>query len=84
MSEHVHEWRYNPTLETTDIFSTPGFFRTIKSCRETMRLPEAERRLNATEMLDGKSARNLLTIPLEFVQEILEAYAFALEELDGK
>ena len=83
---HVHEWRFS-FRENGDGSQTPGFYCKMKVCGydsdSWVFLPEAERRLNATEELSAKVAKSyaelLKSEGYDPVTGELHAYAAALD-----
>ena len=55
---HKHEYRFAPNIEQVSSArtNTYGFYCTVSGCDEYILLPEAERRLNATECLSAEAA----------------------------
>ena len=96
MPEHVHEWRFAPNIERVSDArtNTYGFYCVVnEECQEYILLPDAERRLNATDRLSAEDAmylrHNLGAIMLaepdkvhkhdEVALRSAEAYAAAME-----
>ncbi len=84
---HKHEYRFAPNIEQVSSArtNTYGFYCTVSGCDEYILLPEAERRLNATECLSAEDADDLYKyVPHEFVlhenKDKLKAYARALSD----
>ena len=59
--KHKHEWRFAPNIEDVSPArtNTYGFYCTISECDEYILLSEVERRLNATEYMPVKRARDI-------------------------
>ena len=89
MTEHVHEWRFGYRSDGNYNLpgaSTPGFYCTHKDCGYDsgawLSLAESESRLNATEKLNMKEARDYseasVVMP-KILQNLLSEYADILE-----
>lgn len=68
---HVHTFRYAPNVEevSESKVNRPGFYCT-GGCREFMLLPEAERRINATQHLTPEHIDELMVLTIELAQAV--------------